>query len=172
MWAYPSRLMDAPRLGTSSATRQIWAAPPAYPYAPDGQTTPCGRQRLGGPCFAPCHWPHREIWAAPPAYSCAPNGQTTPCSRQVLGGPCFAPCPWTHQEIWAAPPEYPCTPNGQMMPCSRPVLGGLRFRGLRGVTWRRRKDFCTSFFLLWDFDVLTRTHGKENGEDGELGDVG
>ena len=29
-----------------------------------------------------------------------------------------------------------------------------------------------SFFLLWDFDVLTRMHGKENGEDGELGDVG
>ncbi len=99
--------------------------------------------------------------AAPPAYSCAPNGQTTPCSRQVLGGPCFAPCPWTHREIWAAPPAYPYAPNGRTTPCSRQVLGGLCFRGLRGVTWRRRNDFCALFFLLWDFDVLTRTHGKE-----------
>ncbi len=86
--------------------------------------------------------------------------------------PLFAPCPWTHREIWAAPPAYPCAPNGQTMPCSQQVLGGLRFRGLWGVTWRCSKDFCTLFFLLWDFDILTRTHGKENGKDGELGNVG
>jgi hypothetical protein len=30
------------------------------------------------------------------------------------------------------------------------------------------KDFSSSFFLLWDFDVLTRTHGKEEGKNGEL----
>jgi hypothetical protein len=34
------------------------------------------------------------------------------------------------------------------------------------------KDFFTLFLLLWDFDVLTRTHGKEKGKDGKLGNVG
>ena len=29
---------------------KIWAAPPAYPCTPDGQTTPCNRQVLGGRC--------------------------------------------------------------------------------------------------------------------------
>ena len=32
----------------------------------------------------------------------------------------------------------------------------------------KAKYFGTSFLLLWDFDVLTRTHGKEKGKDGEL----
>ena len=32
----------------------------------------------------------------------------------------------------------------------------------------KAKDFGTSFLLLWDFDILTRTHGKEKGKDGEL----
>ncbi len=30
------------------------------------------------------------------------------------------------------------------------------------------KDFGSSFFLLWDFDVLARTHGKEEGKNSEL----
>ncbi len=30
------------------------------------------------------------------------------------------------------------------------------------------KDFGLLFFLLWDFDVLAQTHGKEQGENGEL----
>ncbi len=30
------------------------------------------------------------------------------------------------------------------------------------------KDFRALFFLLWDFYVLARMHGKEKGEDGEL----
>ncbi len=30
------------------------------------------------------------------------------------------------------------------------------------------KDFCTSFLMLLDFDVLTRTHGKEKGKKCEL----
>ncbi len=30
------------------------------------------------------------------------------------------------------------------------------------------KDFRTLFLLLWDFDILTRTHSKEKGKDGEL----
>ena len=32
----------------------------------------------------------------------------------------------------------------------------------------KTKDVGTSFLLLWDFDILTRTHGKEKGKDGEL----
>ncbi len=32
----------------------------------------------------------------------------------------------------------------------------------------KAKYFGTLFLLLWDFDVLTRTHGKEEGKDGEL----
>ncbi len=32
----------------------------------------------------------------------------------------------------------------------------------------KAKDFGTSFLLLWNFDVFTRTHGKEKGKDGEL----
>ncbi len=30
------------------------------------------------------------------------------------------------------------------------------------------KDFCTLFFVLLDFDVLARTHGKEKGKNCEL----
>ncbi len=30
------------------------------------------------------------------------------------------------------------------------------------------KDFCTSFFVLLDFDVLARTHGQEKGKNCEL----
>jgi hypothetical protein len=30
------------------------------------------------------------------------------------------------------------------------------------------KDFHTSFLMLLDFDVLTRTHGKDNGKNCEL----
>ena len=30
------------------------------------------------------------------------------------------------------------------------------------------KYFRATFFLLWNFDILTRTHGKEEGKDGEL----
>jgi hypothetical protein len=30
------------------------------------------------------------------------------------------------------------------------------------------KDFRASFFLLWDFYILAKTHGKEKGKDGEL----
>ncbi len=43
---------------------------------------------------------------------------------------------------------------------------------LEEVKVLKAKDFCTLFLLLWDFDVLTRMHGKEKGKDGELGDVG
>lgn len=32
----------------------------------------------------------------------------------------------------------------------------------------KTKDVGTLFLLLWDFDILTRTHGKEKGKDGEL----
>ena len=32
----------------------------------------------------------------------------------------------------------------------------------------KTKDFGSSLFLLWDFDVFARTHGKEEGKDGEL----
>ncbi len=32
----------------------------------------------------------------------------------------------------------------------------------------KAKYFGMPFLLLWDFDVLTRTHGKEEGKDGEL----
>ena len=35
-------------------------------------------------------------------------------------------------------------------------------------TVSKAKDFRLSFFLLWDFDVLARTHGKEEGKDCEL----
>ena len=34
----------------------------------------------------------------------------------------------------------------------------------------KAKDFHSLFFLLWDFDVLARTHGKEEGKDCELQD--
>ena len=30
------------------------------------------------------------------------------------------------------------------------------------------KGFCTSFFVLLDFDVLARTHGQEKGKNCEL----
>ncbi len=30
------------------------------------------------------------------------------------------------------------------------------------------KDFGSSFFVLLDFDILARTHGKEKGKNGEL----
>ncbi len=30
------------------------------------------------------------------------------------------------------------------------------------------KDFCTSFFVLLDFDVLARMHGNEKGKNCEL----
>jgi hypothetical protein len=32
------------------------------------------------------------------------------------------------------------------------------------------KDFGLLFFLLWDFDTLAQTHGKEEGKNGELHD--
>jgi hypothetical protein len=32
----------------------------------------------------------------------------------------------------------------------------------------KAKDFCMSFFVLLDFDVLARTHGKEKGKNCEL----
>ena len=32
----------------------------------------------------------------------------------------------------------------------------------------KAKDVSTSFLLLWDFDILARTHGNEKGKDGEL----
>ncbi len=34
----------------------------------------------------------------------------------------------------------------------------------------KTKDFCSPFFLLWDFDVLAQTHGKEEDKDCELQD--
>ena len=34
----------------------------------------------------------------------------------------------------------------------------------------KAKDFCSLFLLLWDFDVLAQTHGKEEGKDPELQD--
>jgi hypothetical protein len=32
------------------------------------------------------------------------------------------------------------------------------------------KDFRSSFLLLWDFEVLAQTHGKEEGKNCELQD--
>ncbi len=32
----------------------------------------------------------------------------------------------------------------------------------------KAEDVGTLFLLVWDFDILTRTHGKEKGKDGEL----
>ena len=39
---------------------------------------------------------------------------------------------------------------------------------LEEVKVPKTKDVSTLFLLLWDFDILTRTHGKEKGKDGEL----